>query len=139
MTNENSLKTPVRIILTFIAITSSFNSILFVPLFLLPWLNIKKPFNVLLALILAAGIGVFLWKKTGSISDSQAKYILLGGIIVGAIGFISGFIGPIIFNPSANQGPLLGIFITGPLGFLVGLIGGGIYGLIKKNKLKMKK
>jgi hypothetical protein len=126
------MKTPVRIILTFIAITASFNSILFVPLFLLPWLNIKKPYNVLLALILAAGIGVFLWKKTGSISDSQAKYILLGGIIVGAIGFIAGFIGPIIFYPSSNQGPLLGIFITGPIGFLAGLIGGGIYGLIKK-------
>jgi hypothetical protein len=116
------MKTPIRLILTFFAVVASFQSVLFVPLFLLPWAQLKKPINVLLALILAAGIGVFIWKKSGSISDSQAKYILLGGIIVGAI----------IINPSANQGPLLGIFITGPLGFLVGLIGGGIYGWIKK-------
>jgi hypothetical protein len=71
-------------------------------------------------------------KKSGKVSNSLATYIIKGGIIVGAIGFIAGYIGPIIFTPSANQGPLLGIFITGPLGFLVGLIGGGIYGLIKK-------
>ena len=46
--------------------------------------------------------------------------------LVGAasLGFVAGFVGPIIFTPQANQGPLLGIFITGPLGFVVGgLIG----------------
>ena len=37
----------------------------------------------------------------------------LGAVIVGVIGFSIGFIGPIIFTPEANQGPLLGIFITG--------------------------
>ncbi|ESY71163.1 hypothetical protein X742_01675 [Mesorhizobium sp. LNHC232B00] len=34
----------------------------------------------------------------------------------------AGFVGPIIFTPDANQGPLLGIFITGPLGLVVGLV-----------------
>jgi hypothetical protein len=53
---------------------------------------------------------------------------LLGGLILGAIGFAAGFFGPIIFAPQANQGPLLGIFITGPLGFVLGLILGAIYG-----------
>ncbi len=43
------------------------------------------------------------------------------GVILGAIGFACGFVGPVIFAPEANQGPLLGIFITGPLGFLIGL------------------
>jgi hypothetical protein len=126
------MKTPIRIILTFFAVTASYCTFLFVPVFLLPWAHIKKPFNLFLALILAAGIGVFFWKKSGKISDSHATNVLLGGIVVGGIGFISGFFGPIIFNPSSNQGPMLGIFITGPVGFLVGLIGGGIYGLIKK-------
>ena len=47
-------------------------------------------------------------------------YALMGGVVLGGIGFAGGFFGPIIFNPQANQGPLLGIFITGPLGFLLG-------------------
>lgn len=40
------------------------------------------------------------------------------------LGVALGFIGPIIFAPGANQGPLLGIFITGPPGFMAGLIWG---------------
>ncbi|SRR6266404_7561569 len=49
------------------------------------------------------------------------------GLIVGAIGFVGGFVGPIIFAPQSNQGPMLGIFITGPLGFVVG----AIFGLLR--------
>lgn len=45
--------------------------------------------------------------------------------LVGLIGFVVGFFGPILVTPEANQGPLLGIFITGPLGFLLGLLIGG--------------
>ena len=48
-------------------------------------------------------------------------------VVTGSIGFLSGFVGPMIFTPGANQGPLLGIFITGPLGFLLGAAGGAIY------------
>ena len=49
-------------------------------------------------------------------------------LIVGGLGFAAGFLGPMIFKPEANQGPVLGIFITGPLGFLLGLI----YGIFKE-------
>ena len=45
-------------------------------------------------------------------------------VIVGGIGFLLGFIGPMVLTPGANQGPMLGIFITGPIGFLVGFIWG---------------
>ena len=48
-------------------------------------------------------------------------------VVLGLIGFIGGYVGPVILTPEANQGPLLGIFITGPLGFLLGLtIGAGV-------------
>lgn len=57
------------------------------------------------------------------------SFALLGGLIVGGIGFAAGFFGPIIFNPEANQGPLLGIFITGPIGFTLGVLLGAVYGL----------
>ena len=52
--------------------------------------------------------------------------ILLPAFVVGGIGFIAGFFGPILLTPEANQGLLLGIFITGPLGFVFGL-GWGIF------------
>ena len=53
-------------------------------------------------------------------------HALLGSSILGGIGFIGGFFGPMIFKPEANQGPLLGIFITGPLGAILGGIGGAL-------------
>jgi hypothetical protein len=55
--------------------------------------------------------------------------MLKWGAILGIIGFLCGFVGPVIFTPEANQGPLLGIFITGPLGFVLGLIVGFVLSL----------
>jgi len=47
-------------------------------------------------------------------------------VILGVVGFVAGFAGPMIFAPDANQGPLVGIFISGPasvaLGFLLYVI-----------------
>jgi energy-converting hydrogenase Eha subunit B len=57
-------------------------------------------------------------------SGRAVKFGCLSALALGFIGFIGGFVGPIIFTPEANQGPLLGIFITGPLGFVVGGLGG---------------
>jgi hypothetical protein len=54
----------------------------------------------------------------------QMGAALKGGVILGILGFVGGFFGPIILTPEANQGPLLGIFITGPLGFVLGAAGG---------------
>lgn len=54
-----------------------------------------------------------------------------GGCFLGVLGFVGGFVGPIIFTPEANQGPLLGIFITGPLGFVIGFISAGVVEFIR--------
>ena len=51
-----------------------------------------------------------------------------GGLILGGVGFAAGFIGPIVFDPGANQGPLLGILFTGPIGFVLGAMTGWFYG-----------
>lgn len=59
------------------------------------------------------------------ISQSKPVHLLLWFLVLGAVGFLAGFIGPVVFNPEANQGPLLGIFITGPGGAILGLILGG--------------
>ena len=49
-------------------------------------------------------------------------FSVLGGWILGGISFAAGFVGPIIFAPGANQGPLLGIFVTGPIGCVLGVV-----------------
>jgi hypothetical protein len=54
-----------------------------------------------------------------------------GGVIVGGISFLGGFVGPIILTPQANQGPLVGIFITGPIGFVLGIIIGYIHSIFR--------
>jgi hypothetical protein len=65
----------------------------------------------------------------GNLTSARArmKTVILGGVVVGAIGFAIGFLGPMIWAPGANQGPLLGIFITGPIGFVVGAALGWFY------------
>lgn len=72
----------------------------------------------------------------GQHEEARAKMMfpLLGGMIVGGISFLAGFIGPIIFMPTSNQGPLLGIFITGPIGFVVGVVLGAVVGCICRSK-----
>jgi len=46
--------------------------------------------------------------------------VLRWTVVLGVAGFLSGFIGPMILAPGANQGPLLGLLITGPTGALLG-------------------
>jgi hypothetical protein len=77
-------------------------------------------------LLIAALAAYFVWKKTLHASKGLGTHVVMGGLITGSVGFIGGFFGPMIVDPSANQGPLLGILITGPAGFLLGLILGAV-------------
>ena len=43
---------------------------------------------------------------------------------IGGLGFVLGFVGPLLLWPDANMGPLLGFIVTGPLGFVVGALAG---------------
>jgi hypothetical protein len=60
-------------------------------------------------------------------SRTRMRSMLVGGSILGGIGLMVGFIGPLVLAPGANQGPLLGLVITGPLGFVVGAVIGWVY------------
>ena len=62
----------------------------------------------------------------------KVRAIFVYGYILGAIGFVTGFFGPLIFTPEANQGPLLGIFITGPLGVVLGTAIGIVFYLVRQ-------
>jgi len=65
--------------------------------------------------------------------EARLKWALLGGIILGGIGFIIGFFGPLLWAPDSNQGPLPGIFVTGPIGFVIGAVGGAVLGKPRKH------
>jgi hypothetical protein len=62
------------------------------------------------------------------------KFALAYGLVLGGVGFVGGFVGPIVFTPESNQGPLLGIFITGPLGFIAGAVIGAVVSLVRTPK-----
>ena len=45
---------------------------------------------------------------------------------VGGVALALGFIGPLVFTPKANLGPLLGILLMGPAGFVLGALIGAV-------------
>src|SRR5690348_5916270 len=76
-------------------------------------------------------------KSAGRASRKVRRILVcagVGGAVVGAVGFVVGYVGPLIFMPDASQGPLIGIFVTGPLGFIVGIIAGALVGALTKEK-----
>jgi len=78
--------------------------------------------------------GEFHDPAAGVTIDWRTNQTLLGLAAFGAIGFVGGVFGPMVFAPDANQGPLLGILITGPVGVLIGGIGGLVHGLVQRKR-----
>ena len=60
-------------------------------------------------------------------------YVLGTALLLGGMGFILGFFGPILIGElvgsHANLGPLWGIFVLGPVGVLIGAVTGLFLGL----------
>jgi len=129
------MKQPLRVILTGITLLAVF---IFFNIFVLNVLPIPKSIQFLgpfISFAIAIFVAKFIWNRTDQLQkDTFFAYCLTGGFGVGGIGLLGGFIGPMIFMPESNLGPLLGIFFTGPIGFLVGFLGGWIYWSVKKKK-----
>ena len=81
----------------------------------------------LVALAASAYVARTVWNGTAEDSTSVVVMAGLGAAILGGLGFVAGFFGPMIFAPDANQGPMLGLFITGPAGVVIGAIAGAVY------------
>lgn len=92
------------------------------------------PMDQIISLLGSALFCFYVWRKMDSAPESLISNVFFGASVIGITSFLLGFIGPMIFSPAANQGPLLGILITGPLGFIVGGVGGLIYWLLKRSK-----
>lgn len=84
-------------------------------------------FGSLLPLAAAVCGAWYVWSNPQRLSGSVRGMAGLGAVVVGGIGFVIGFFGPMLFAPEANQGPMLGIFITGPLGVILGAVGGALF------------
>ena len=80
---------------------------------------------------LACILGWFALRGHIARTRTRIGHVLIGAFILGGISFLAGFVGPIIFYPKSNQGPLFGIFITGPVGFTLGGILGAVYSLLR--------
>ena len=126
------MKPAFRVVLMFVVVPVAY-FLAQVPVALIP-LKGQWWIGSLIALACAIGVGRYVWVKSESVPEALASRVAYGAIVTGSIGFSAGFFGPMIFNPSANQGPMLGIFITGPLGFLLGGIGGFVYWLVRERK-----
>jgi len=85
--------------------------------------------------------GRWIWRSLGPVNPHTGKgesggsvvvaSVVTGALLLGGIGFVGGFFGPMLLAPQANQGPLLGLFITGPAGVVLGAAAGGIYGMLR--------
>ena len=110
--------------------------------FLLMWGQIRPGGDLLGVILLGDSMtmAIICWgfALRGHIAESRRRTIsaLVGGVMLGGIGFAAGFFGPIILTPQSNQGPLIGIFLTGPLGFVMGAIIGWLYARIRASQQK---
>ncbi len=94
--------------------------------------NLKAGIIISASLVAVSFIAWWIFLKyDDNLHRKRIKHSMLVATIIGGTSFIIGFVGPMIFTPKANQGPLLGILFTGPVGFLLGFIL-GIFSSFKK-------
>lgn len=85
------MKVAMRVILTAFTFIPTYFFVFWLPLSLIPRVH------EIILLLIAAALSVLVWKKTANTSDSFASNILMGGLIVGGIGFVLGFFAPLIY------------------------------------------
>lgn len=128
------MRTPARVALTIITALAAYYFTFWVGSALMHSLHPPPWLSFVGALLIACAVGRNVWLQTTSSQKGLFKSIVLGAVVLGGIGFSAGFLGPILFAPDANQGPLLGIFFTGPLGFLLGGLGGAVVWIVRRRR-----
>jgi hypothetical protein len=123
--------TIARFGVAFLVGVATFYFVFWLPMSLLSFLPGHLFFAFVGSLAAAIWAARFMWRRTQD-GGGVLTMTLGGAMIVGTIGFVFGFFGPMIWAPDANQGPLLGLFYTGPLGFVLGGAGGLVYGLARR-------
>jgi len=125
------MRTALRFVLVIVSVVSALYFVFWVGGAILMAVGLPFWLSQVASLVAAVLVGRYVWLHTASLQAGLTSSIGLGAVILGAVGFIGGFFGPIVFMPEANQGPLLGIFITGPLGFILGGVAGAIHWVVR--------
>jgi hypothetical protein len=121
------MKSTIRLFISAIAALATFYFVSLVPFSIILQGGQLLWVRILGSLLCTTVVTRYVWRRSASLTQGLAIFVVMGALVTGGIGFTAGFFGPMIFAPGANQGPMLGIFFTGPLGVVVGAIGGGIY------------
>ncbi len=79
------------------------------------------------ALFGAVLVGWYTWKLVAGEKMGVGISALCGALMLGGLGFIIGFLGPMVLMQDTHQGPMIGIFIMAPFGAIVGAAGGYIF------------
>ncbi len=125
------MKPIIQILAMLVVIPATYLFVFWVPLSLVSFGGVRW-IPMAIALACALVVAWYAWKLIDRAPEELMSHIGAGAIAFGVTGFIGGFLGPLIFSPESNQGPLLGIFITGPLGVVLGAIAGAIYWKVKE-------
>lgn len=72
------------------------------------------------------------WKLVSGDHIHPVAAIASGGLILGGLCFIVGFLGPMAIGKDTGQGPLVGIFIATPVGVILGALAGYAYACKQK-------
>ena len=112
----------VRIVLAFLCALAGYYFVYWVPL------SVMQVEIGMLRTGLSAGAGIAVgaatWRLLGRAPASLAARVASTALAVGGVGFLAGFLGPILFMPDSPQGPMLGLVVTGPGGVLLGALAG---------------
>lgn len=128
------MKPLIRGLVVFFTAVATFYFVYWVGGALLASLGLPVMVATLAAVFLAVAVARFVWRRSASVPGGLASSVVTGALVIGAVGFVAGFFGPMVFTPGANQGPMLGIFLTGPVGFLLGAIAGGVHWLARRSR-----
>lgn len=122
-----------RVLAVLFVVPAIFYLVYWLPFAFVPSGNYRWVASIV-ALGCALACGWYVWRAIGLGGRGVVPTAFLWATVMGAVAFLGGFLGPMLFAPSANQGPMLGIFITGPLGFVAGGVAGAICAVSRNRK-----
>lgn len=128
------MKKLVKVLVTFLTFVAVFYLTTYTAGILIRKITNSTLVNLAFSLLLAGLAAWFVYRKQGEGRMNLVTSAILGSLLTGAACFIAGFVGPMLFMPGNNMGPMLGIFYTGPAGLVLGIIAGIYYWKTKREE-----